>query len=87
MNYYESVIAKMGRADTDSFARLYMVPGMQHCGGGPGTDSFGAFVGSLPNDPQRNVVIALENWVEKGTAPGTIIAARDQKGIRRAIRR
>ncbi|MGA8740090.1 MAG: tannase/feruloyl esterase family alpha/beta hydrolase [Terracidiphilus sp.] len=80
VNYYQSVIAKMGRADTDSFARLYMIPGMQHCGGGPGPDSFGAFVGSLSNDPQRNVVIALENWVEKGTAPGTIIAAKRPEG-------
>jgi hypothetical protein len=76
VNYYQDVIAKMGQADTDSFTRLYMIPGMQHCGGGPGPGNFGAFVGSLPDDPQRNVLIALENWVEKGTAPGTIIAAK-----------
>ncbi|MGC1423702.1 MAG: tannase/feruloyl esterase family alpha/beta hydrolase [Terracidiphilus sp.] len=80
VNYYEDVIAKMGRADVDSFTRLYMVPGMQHCGGGPGPDSFGAFVGSPSNDPQRNIVIALENWVEKGTAPGTIIATKRAGG-------
>ncbi|MGA9587802.1 MAG: tannase/feruloyl esterase family alpha/beta hydrolase [Terracidiphilus sp.] len=80
VNYYESVIAKMGHADVDSFTRLYMVPGMQHCGGGPGPDSFGAFVGSVSNDPQSNIVIALENWVEKGTAPGTIIATKRAGG-------
>jgi hypothetical protein len=80
VNYYQDVIAKMGRADTDSFARLYMVPGMQHCGGGPGPDTFGAFAGSLSNDPQRNIVIALENWVEKGTAPNTIIASKTADG-------
>ncbi len=80
VNYYENVIAKMGRADVDSFTRLYMVPGMQHCGGGPGTDSFGAFIGSLPDDPQHNVLIALENWVEKGTAPSTIIASKTGEG-------
>ena len=64
----------------DSFARLYMVPGMQHCGGGPGPDSFGAFVGSVSDDPQRNALVALENWVEKGTAPTTIIASKAGAG-------
>jgi hypothetical protein len=80
VNYYEEVIAKMGQASTDSFARLYIVPGMQHCGGGPGPGSFGAFVGSLPDDPQHNILIALENWVEKGTAPATIIATKRAEG-------
>jgi feruloyl esterase len=80
VDYYQNVIAKMGRADTDSFARLYMIPGMQHCGGGPGPDSFGAFVGSLPDDPQRNILVSLENWVEKGTAPATIIATKTGEG-------
>ena len=41
VNYYDSVVAKMGRGDVDSFMRLYMVPGMQHCDDGPGADSFG----------------------------------------------
>jgi feruloyl esterase len=80
VNYYQDVIAKMGQANTDFFARLYMVPGMQHCGGGPGPSSFGAFVGSLPDDPQHNVLVALENWVEKGTAPSTIIATKTAEG-------
>jgi Tannase and feruloyl esterase len=80
VNYYENVIAKMGRADTDSFARLYMVPGMQHCGGGPGADSFGAFVGSRSDDPQHNILVSVEDWVEKGTAPNAIIAAKTVEG-------
>ena len=41
VNYYQSVVDTMGRDDFDSFARVYMVPGMQHCGGGVGADSFG----------------------------------------------
>jgi Tannase and feruloyl esterase len=80
VNYYQDVIGKMGQANADSFARLYMVPGMQHCGGGPGATNFGAFVGSLSNDPQRSMVIALEDWVEKGTAPNTIIASKTADG-------
>lgn len=75
VNYYESVRAKMGAQEMDSFMRLYMVSGMQHCSGGPGADFFGAgYFG--PNDAQHSVVTALEQWVEKGTAPGTIIAAK-----------
>ena len=35
IDYYEGVVKKMGQKDVDSFVRLYMVPGMQHCGGGP----------------------------------------------------
>ena len=80
VNYYQDVIAKMGQANTDSFARLYMVPGMQHCGGGPGANDFGAFVGSLSNDPQLSIIVTLENWVEKGTAPNTIIASKTADG-------
>jgi hypothetical protein len=77
VNYYESVMAKMGKGDTDSFVRLYMVPGMQHCGDGPGADSFGQ-VGNLNfDDPQHSVDAALEQWVEKGTAPGMIIASKN----------
>ena len=76
VTYYQSVIAKMGQKDADSFLRLYMVPGMQHCDGGPGANSFGQ-VGRLNfDDPQRSVDAALEQWVEKGTAPGTIIASK-----------
>jgi feruloyl esterase len=71
VNYYQSVVAKMGQGDVDSLVRLYMVPGMQHCGGGPGADSFeeGA-------DPQRSVAASLELWVEKGSVPATIVASK-----------
>ena len=75
INYYESVRKTMG-PQTDSFLRLYMVPGMQHCGGGPGTDMFGQFGFSPQNDPQHNMYVALEQWVEKGSAPTSLIASR-----------
>jgi len=76
VNYYQSVIAKVGQSDADSFVRLYMAPGMQHCDNGPGPDSFGQ-VGQLTfDDPQHSVDAALERWVEKGVAPGTIIASK-----------
>jgi hypothetical protein len=76
INYYESVRETMGPAETDSFLRLYMVPGMQHCFGGPGTDTFGQFGSSPQDDPQHNMYVALEQWVEKGSAPTSVIASR-----------
>jgi len=42
IHYYESVVEKMGRKQADEFVELFMVPGMQHCGGGPGASDFGA---------------------------------------------
>ena len=76
VNYYQSVVAKMGQGDADSFVRLYMVPGMQHCSDGPGTDSFGQVGKLIFDDPAHSVDAALEQWVEKGAAPGTIIASK-----------
>lgn len=75
VNYYNSVISKMGQAETDAFSRLYMVPGLQHCGGGPGANSFGQLGQGAP-DPQRNMELALEQWVEKGIAPSEIVATK-----------
>ncbi|MGC1452822.1 MAG: tannase/feruloyl esterase family alpha/beta hydrolase [Candidatus Sulfotelmatobacter sp.] len=76
VNYYQSLVAKIGQRDTDSFVRLYMVPGMQHCDNGPGADSFGQVGRLVFDDPQHSVDAALEQWVEKGTPPATIIASK-----------
>ena len=57
----------LGAADPD-FLRLFMVPGMLHCSGGPGTDTFDA-------------VTALEQWVEHGTVPETLMASHVTKGV------
>ena len=76
INYYSSVVNKMGEKQADSFLRLYLVPGMQHCGGGPGPDVFGQFGLSPVNDAQHNMYLGLEQWVEKGTAPASFIASK-----------
>jgi feruloyl esterase len=62
VNYYEQALAKNGPGTTDFF-RLFMVPGMAHCGGGIGPDR---------HDP----VTAMINWVEKGQPPASIVASR-----------
>jgi feruloyl esterase len=60
--YYESVLAQLGEQSVAGSYRLFMVPGMQHCGNGPGTNQF-------------NALAALERWRESGTAPQSIPAA------------
>ncbi|HEX4005104.1 MAG TPA: tannase/feruloyl esterase family alpha/beta hydrolase [Acidobacteriaceae bacterium] len=79
VDYYESVRSTVGAATEDSFVRLYMVPGMQHCAVGPGPDSFGEngpSSASGVDDAQHDVRLALEAWVEKGAAPANVIVAK-----------
>ncbi len=79
VNYFNQVISVTGQQQTNASLRLYMAPGVQHCGEGPGPDSFGQF-GDSPlfplKDPQHNLYAALEQWVEQGTAPSEIIATK-----------
>jgi feruloyl esterase len=77
INYYQSVereeakpSASQDRPDveeTQKFFRLFMVPGMAHCSGGPGLNVI---------DPVESLVL----WVEKGIAPKRIIAKRVENG-------
>lgn len=60
IDYYNNVLKKMG-AKQESWMRLFMVPGMNHCQGGAGPDQF-------------NKMGVVERWREGGTAPDTIIA-------------
>jgi len=75
IDYYERVVKKMGAAKTAEFVRLYMAPGMQHCGGGSGPNVFGQG-GVARGDAKSNIGMALEQWVESGVAPNEIIAAK-----------
>jgi hypothetical protein len=78
INYYNDVTNRMRGQEPEAFVRLYMVPGVQHCGGGPGPDSFG--LGGGAKDAQHNVAMALEQWVEKGIAPNAIVATKYEGG-------
>jgi feruloyl esterase len=68
VNYYKSVLEAMGGASKvqDSY-RLFMVPGMAHCGGGDGVSTF-------------DMVSALDQWVQQGKAPDRIEASRVRDG-------
>jgi hypothetical protein len=79
VHYYEQVLGRMGGvARTQEFFRLFMVPGMTHCQGGPGPNVFGqsALTPGLHDDPAHDIRRALEAWVERGVAPRNIVAAR-----------
>jgi feruloyl esterase len=75
VNYYRSVEKRMGAKQTTQFVRLYMVPGMEHCGGGASPNFFGQ-AGVPTADAQHDIDAALERWVEQGVAPAEIIASK-----------
>jgi feruloyl esterase len=78
INYYNSVARELGgHEDTQDFYRLFMVPGMAHCGGGAGANAFGQGVnGPNPSDPSDDILTALDRWVETRHAPDKIIATK-----------
>jgi feruloyl esterase len=82
VHYYDSVVGRMGAPAADRFLRLYMVAGLQHCGGGPGVTSFGQLGAPPDTNPQHNVAMALERWVETGEAPAAIVASKFVDGDR-----
>jgi len=57
----------VGGANVKNNFRLFMAPGMAHCGGGEG-----------PNDFDK--IGSLEQWVEQGKAPDTIVASHSKSG-------
>jgi feruloyl esterase len=61
VTYYEQVVASNPNAR--EFARLFMMPGVAHCGGGVGPD-------------RNDAVTAVIDWVEKGAAPDTLVASK-----------
>jgi feruloyl esterase len=62
INYYDAVNKKLG-GKQDDWMRLFLMPGVGHCGGGVGPD-------------QADFLGAIERWREKGEAPAQIIATR-----------
>ena len=67
VDYFNRVAKSIGTKKMDGFYRLFMVPGMAHCGGGEGASSF-------------DMLKALEEWVEQGHAPDRVTAARIRDG-------
>jgi feruloyl esterase len=79
---------QQGLKTTREFFRYFLVPGMAHCGGGPGLHDFGQDLQlQVPRDSDHDILTALVRWVEEGVAPDKIIASSyvddlSSKGIR-----
>jgi feruloyl esterase len=65
--YYNNVLEAVGKAKAANSIELFMIPGMNHCVGGPGTDTF-------------DKVKVLEQWVEQGKKPAQIVASHTTAG-------
>ena len=77
--WFETVADAMGGLKkTQKFYRLFMIPGMRHCSGGPGAWVTGQGTGQVPpvRDALHDLQIAVENWVEHGKAPTRFIATK-----------
>jgi len=62
LEYYQSLAATNGGAEeVAQWSKIFLVPGMTHCAGGPSLDHF-------------DMLSAVVNWVEKGTAPSSVIS-------------
>ncbi len=69
--YYQSVLEEMG-SDQANWMRLFMAPGMGHCGGGPGPNNF-------------DTLSALDAWVSQDRAPDHLMGTNNQSGLTRPI--
>ena len=67
VNYVKRVVASAGKSTVGKSIQLYMVPGMNHCQGGVGTDTF-------------DKVAAIEDWMARGRAPAQIVASHATAG-------
>jgi feruloyl esterase len=68
INYFNGVVSKLGGLEkTEESVRLFMAPGMGHCGGGEGPNSF-------------DMVVPLEQWVEQGKPPVSVTASHRSGG-------
>ena len=68
VNFFNKVVASQGKDVVGRSMQLYMVPGMNHCQGGPGTESF-------------DEMAAMEQWLQSGRAPASIPASHLTGGV------
>ncbi|GAB3899425.1 tannase/feruloyl esterase family alpha/beta hydrolase [Larkinella knui] len=83
VSYYERVVEAQGSTKrTADFFRFFLIPGMAHCGGGPGLNDCGQNLAlTVPQDSEHDVMTALMKWVEEGKAPDQFIATAYTGGL------
>jgi feruloyl esterase len=69
--YYENVLAEMGKPQ-DDWLRLFMVPGMEHCRGGDGPNTF-------------DTIATLERWREQDSPPAQMLGSNPESGLTRPL--
>jgi len=74
--YYKQVQRIMGEQKAESFTRLYMIPGMEHCFGGPGATAFGQFGIGTAKGPSNGLFDSLQDWVENRAAEEGVFATK-----------
>jgi hypothetical protein len=76
--YYDSVAKFFGKnySDVQQFYRLFMAPGVEHCGGGDAPQPGRPATEELPFASQENLFQAVVNWVERGQAPDRVLASQ-----------
>jgi feruloyl esterase len=67
VQYFDQLVETIGRQEVDRSVRLYMVPGMGHCGGGNAPNEF-------------DMIAALDGWRDGGRAPAAVIATQRVDG-------
>lgn len=67
IDYYQQLVKKSGAQKTKNALRLFTMPGMGHCSGGPGCDTF-------------NKLSVIDAWVSNGRAPDQIVASKVESG-------
>ncbi|KAJ7285169.1 tannase and feruloyl esterase [Mycena rebaudengoi] len=85
---YNLISRTLRMPSLDAFYRLFLVPGMDHCAGGPGAWRFGQF-GNRTNavsSSSHNILLALVDWVEGGVAPDTIVGTAEDGSTREHCR-
>lgn len=68
VSFFNEIVRRLGEEEVGRSVQLYMVPGMNHCQGGPGTDTF-------------DKMAAIEQWVATGRAPAQIPASHLTNGV------
>jgi tannase/feruloyl esterase len=75
IDLYKQLVSRLGRKRLGEFLQLYIVPGMDHCGGGAVPNDFGQWI-RRDAAADHSLLKSLELWVEKNMPPGCIIATQ-----------
>jgi hypothetical protein len=71
VDYFKSVVAKMGQDEVDRFLRFYVTPGANHAGGGTGANG-------APLPRGVDLLGVLDEWVRKNEAPGDLVQSAQE---------